>query len=77
MSLEVFRHVTAWTGDGPTVVSLMTRTRWPDEWGRSLDTTLEVKPQEVVEVRLPRLDAAAGPFANRDLSIRLRVDQLR
>ena len=77
VSLDVFGRVMARTGGGVVSVSLVTRTRWSEDWGRSLDSTLEVKPQEVVEVRLPKLDAEAGPFANRDFSIRLRVEQLR
>jgi hypothetical protein len=76
-SLEVFGRVAAGTGSSGASVSLMTRSRWSDDWGRLLRSTLEAKPQEVVEVRLPRFDAEAGPFANRDFSIRLRVQQLR
>ena len=77
VSLDVFGRVMARTGGSVVSVSLVTRTRWSEDWGRSLNSTLQVKPQEVVEVRLPKLDAEAGPFANRDLSIRFRVDPLR
>jgi hypothetical protein len=77
VSLDIFGRVMARTGGSVVSVSLVTRSRWSEDWGRSLDSSVEVQPQEVVEVRLPRLDAEAGPFANRDFSIRLRVDQLR
>ena len=77
VSLDVFGRVMARTGGSAVSVSLVTRSRWSEDWGRSLNSTVEVKPQEVVEVRLPKLDAEAGPFANRDFSIRLRVEQLR
>jgi hypothetical protein len=36
-----------------------------------------VKPEEIVEVRLPKLDAGAGPFSGREFSIRIRARQLR
>ena len=34
-------------------------------------------PAEIVEIRLPKLDASAGPFARREFSIRIRARQLR
>ena len=42
-----------------------------------VESAVVVKPEEIVEVRLPKLDADAGPFAGREFSIRIRARQLR
>jgi hypothetical protein len=44
---------------------------------RQTEAVIQVKPDEIVEVPLPRLGTDAGPFANRPLSIRIRARQLR
>jgi hypothetical protein len=43
-------------------------------WFRS---TLHMKPNEIVDVPLPRPDETAGAFANRVLSIRIQAKQIR
>jgi hypothetical protein len=66
-------------------VSFDTRCRWgnpedsPGFMGpqRSVKTEVTVKPDEVVEIRLPLLGSAAGPYAKREFSIRIRARQLR
>jgi len=66
-------------------ISLDTRCRWgnPDDSPgfmgpqRSVKNEIKVKPEEVVEIRLPMLGADAGPYAKREFSIRIRAHQLR
>jgi len=59
-------------------VSVETRSRWNDSglW-RSVESAIQVKPGEIVDIRLPKLVDSAGPFANREFSIRIRARQLR
>jgi hypothetical protein len=62
-----------------------TRCRWgnPEDSPRfagpqqSVKTEVSVKPEEVVEIRLPALGRDAGPYAQREFSIRIRARQLR
>ena len=44
------------------------------QWFRS---TVQMKPNEIVEVALPKPDDKASAFANRDFSIRIRAKQIR
>ena len=44
------------------------------QWFRS---TVQMKPNEIVEVKLPKPDDKASAFANRDFSIRIRARQIR
>lgn len=82
MSLDIFGHLIARPESGTIDISLETRSRLADgdtfkSPQRAVESTLRVKPAEIVEVRLPKLGESAGPFANRDLSIRIRARQLR
>jgi hypothetical protein len=43
-------------------------------WFRS---TVQMNPNEIVEVALPQLDDKAGPFAGRIFSLRIRTKQIR
>ena len=64
-------------------LSMETRSRWspgsPRFQGpqRSVESAIQVKPAEIVEIRLPLLGDDAGPFAKRAYSIRVRARQLR
>ncbi len=64
-------------------ISVETRSRWapgsPNVSGpqRSVKSEIQVKPAEIVEIRLPMLGDDAGPFAKRAFSIRIRARQLR
>jgi hypothetical protein len=42
-----------------------------------VESVIHVKPEETVEIRLPKLVDSAGPFAKREFSIRIRAHQLR
>ena len=44
---------------------------------RYVDSRLQLKPGETVEVALPQLEGSAGPFAARRYAIRIRARQLR
>jgi hypothetical protein len=77
LSLDIFGRVVARLASGAMEVSFQTRSRWGEDWGRSVESVIHVKPGEVIDVRLPKLGDGAGPFANRDLSIRVRARQLR
>jgi hypothetical protein len=44
---------------------------------QSVTSDVQVRPDETVEIRLPLLGEAAGPFARRAYSIRIRARQLR
>ena len=59
-------------------VAVETRSRWDASglW-RSVESVIQLKPSETVEIRLPKLADSAGPFANREFSIRIRARQLR
>ena len=82
--LDIFGFLTARLESGATAVSIETRCRWghadsPGFYGpqQFVESAVVVKPEEIVEVRLPKLDAGAGPFARREFSIRIRARQLR
>jgi hypothetical protein len=44
---------------------------------RSVESVVRLNTGEVVEIRLPKLATSAGPFSNREFSIRIRARQLR
>ena len=82
--LDIFGFLTARLESGATAVTIETRCRWghansPGFYGpqQFVESAVVVKPEEIVEVRLPKLDAGAGPFARREFSIRIRARQLR
>ena len=86
LSLEVVGQVIARPYGSAIEASLSTRPRWGPavfDWrdGKSemryVDSRLELKPGETVEVALPKLESSAGPFAARKYAIRIRVRQLR
>jgi hypothetical protein len=79
--LDIYGTLVPHLASGAMAVSFDTRCRWgretPGFMGpqRSVTSEVQVKPSEVVEVRLPKL--GDGPFASRDFSIRIRTRQLR
>jgi hypothetical protein len=81
--LDIYGTFVPHLTSGAMAVSFDTRCRWgrdtPGFAGpqRSVESEVEVKPSDVVEVRLPKLGKDAGAFANRDFSIRIRARQLR
>jgi hypothetical protein len=82
--LDIFGTLVTRLESGAMAVSIETRCRWPrapdsNVTGpqRSVKSEIQVKPAEIVEIRLPRLDDDAGPFAKREFSIRIRMRQLR
>jgi hypothetical protein len=86
LSLEVVGQVIARPYGSAIEASLSTRPRWGPtvfDWRhgesqmRYVDSRLELKPGETVEVALPKLESSAGPFADRKYAIRIRVRQLR
>lgn len=85
MTLDIYGNVTAWPDNGAMAVAVETRCRWSGAAAsrgfsgpqRSVKSDVQVKPAETVDIRLPALGEAAGPFAKRALSIRIRARQLR
>jgi hypothetical protein len=86
LSLEVVGQVIARPYGSTIEVRLSTRPRWGPaafDWrdGKShmryVDSRLDVKPGETIEVALPQLENSAGPFASRKYAIRVRARQLR
>jgi hypothetical protein len=87
LSLEVLGHVAASPEGEAIAVALQTIIHWGPsafDWRehkpaptRYVDSRLRMKPDETVEVALPRLEGSAGPFAARSYAIRIRVRQLR
>jgi hypothetical protein len=77
-SLEIYGILIARVETGALAVSVETRSRWNDSglW-RSVESAIQAKPEEIVEIRLPKLGEGAGPFATREFSIRIRARQLR
>ena len=78
VSLDIHGILVARLEHGAMDVSVEARSRWDDSgmW-RSVKSDIHVKAGETVELRLPKLDYKAGPFANREFSIRIRARQLR
>ena len=85
VSLDIYGILVARLASGAIAVSVETRCRWEDASNsrqflgpqRSVKSEVDVKPGEIVEVRLPLLGDKAGPFAKREFSIRIRARQLR
>jgi hypothetical protein len=87
LSLEVLGHVAASPEAAVIAVQLQTRRHigpavfdWRDGKRaptRYVDSRLQLKPGETVEVALPQLEGSAGPFAARRYAIRIRARQLR
>jgi hypothetical protein len=82
-TLDVYGVLMARKLGEPVFVSVETRSRWAPEPRnisgpqRSVNSEIQVRPEETVEIRLPLLGEAAGPFAKRALSIRIRARQIR
>jgi hypothetical protein len=76
-SLDIFGRVVARVGNGAMEFAVQTRSRWGDSYGKVLNSSISLKPEEIVEIQLPKLGADAGPFGNRVFSIRVRGRQLR
>ena len=87
LSLEVLGHVAASPEGAALAVQLQTRSHWGPsvfDWRdgkrvptRYVDSRLQLKSGETVEVALPQLEGSAGPFAGRRYAIRIRARQLR
>lgn len=77
-SLDIYGMLTARIESGALVVSVETRSRWDASglW-RSVESVIQMKPGETVEIRLPKLVESAGPFTNREFALRIRARQLR
>jgi hypothetical protein len=77
-SLDIYGMLTARLESGATAVSVETRSRWDDAGPRRfMESVIQVKPGEIVEIRLPKLGDGAGPFARREFSIRILARPLR
>jgi hypothetical protein len=80
-AIEVYGTLTARPGSGAIAVTVETRSRWGGsskaQPPRFVKSTLDVKPSETVEIRLPTFADDAGAFARRAFSIRIRARQLR
>ena len=73
-ALDIYGTVIVRPESGGMDVSVETRSRWGSNGpSRSVDVGTVVKPNEVVELRLPKLGNLGGPFANREFSIRIRT----
>ena len=87
LSLEVLGHVAASPEGAAIAVQLQTRSHvgpavfdWRDgkrAATRYVNSNLQLKSGETVEVALPQLEGSAGPFAARRYAIRIRARQLR
>jgi hypothetical protein len=76
VSLDIYGSLIARLESGAMAVSIETRSRWGNNGpARSVESVTQVRPEEIVEIQLPKL--GAGPFVNRDFSIRIRARQLR
>jgi hypothetical protein len=85
VSLDIYGILAARLESGAMAISVETRCRWDDASRsrntsgpqRSVESVIQLKPAETVDIRLPMLDEEAGPFAKREFSIRIRARQLR
>jgi hypothetical protein len=82
--LDIYGSVSARPGKSTIAVAVDTRGAWGSGESkqfngpqRTVRSAVDVKPEEVVEIQLPKLGEAAGPFAARQFSIRIRTRQLR
>jgi hypothetical protein len=82
-TLDIYGSVMARPEGDSMHVSVETRSRWAPEKKnisgpqRFLNSEIQVRRSETVEIRLPLLGDEAGVFAKRALSIRIRARQLR
>jgi hypothetical protein len=82
-ALDIYGILNARPGADGMALSVETRSRWTPEKRniggpqRFLNSDLQLKPEETVDIRLPLLGDEAGVFAKRALSIRIRARQLR
>ena len=86
-SLDILGRIVARPTSGALEVAIDTRSRWgetalvdsPDGRADSrwVESVIQVKPEEIVEVSLPKLVESAGVFANRVFSIRIRARRVR
>jgi hypothetical protein len=86
MDIDIFGKLVAEPVDGGIDVNVEALRGVPDRgqndsggyqamyWFRS---TLHLKPNEVVDVALPKPDGYKGPLADRTLSIRIKSRQIR
>ena len=78
VSLDIYGILIARLESGALAVSVETRSRWNDSgFWRSVESVVQLKPEETVEIRLPKLVDSAGPFVHREFSIRIRARPLR
>ncbi|MPY89126.1 MAG: hypothetical protein GEU99_14520 [Luteitalea sp.] len=84
VSLDIYGMLIARLESGAMAISVETRSRWGHSSDsrsggpqRSVESVIQVKPAEIVEIRLPRLGDGAGTFARREFSIRIQARQLR
>jgi hypothetical protein len=83
--LDIYGTLSARLSSGAMGVAIETMCAWGD-WThksarvgpqRTVSSAVDVKADEVVDIQLPKLGEAAGPFAARQFAIRIRVRQLR
>ena len=83
--LDIFGRIIARPDTGAVDVSIETRSRWgkyqipkmPAAGGDPVESTIRVKPEEIVELQLPKINDRESAFSNRVLSIRIRARQVR
>lgn len=80
--LDIFGTVAAWPDTGGIGAFVDTRARWPrapNAGARGpqqfVESEVLLKPEEIVEIKLPAL--TDGPYAKREFSIRIRARRLR
>jgi hypothetical protein len=82
-ALDIYGILNAKPDANGMALSVETRSRWTPEKRniagpqKFLNSELQLKPDETVEIRLPQLGGEAGVFSKRSLSIRIRARQLR
>jgi hypothetical protein len=84
ISLDIYGILIARPETAAMAVSVETRSHWdlsqPDNSmgpQLSVESVIKLKPEEIVEIPLPKLGDSAGPFGKRSFSIRIRARQLR
>jgi hypothetical protein len=83
-SLNILGDVVASPANGAIQLFLETISRLPEPPtpshvapARWFNSSVRATPGEVVEIALPKLDEAAGPFASHAFALRVRVRQIR